>query len=573
LVDGGGILEDGGAIRREIDAVLDHLDAKPYPPLTIISSRTILPKVKRPAGDVAYLSLKSLTRDETVRLMQRLLSQQDIVADEEQLSQLVNLADNHPYNCYRIVEELKASSVAIFLGNPSTFIDWKHRQSSEYLAKISFDEIECQVLGLLKILPTLDFQAIVNALGIDGHQLAESLLSLTEFHIVENSGDECSISPPLRIAVERDRRFTLSEDKRRKALSTLADSLALRLDEGTAPIALVDSAVLSAIETGKNTYASVFLLPSHYVWLAKRKYDRNQYRESIRLSQEALKSRNRLSDNAFVTACRFMCLSAARIGDSSTFEDGISRLKAAAKDNWSKSNVAFLYGFNERMKGHQPAAENYYKEANALSPGNYSTARELAAICLSRGNLQEAEQFARDAFRASGSNAYVLDILIAVLTRKLKGKAPGNPEVRDLMDMLERVGDEGGKSFYTTRRAELELVAGDKRQARIFAEAAIQRTSHVFEPRRIYAEILIEEGNFAKVSEVLAWMREKVNTAEPSERRTNYRAYLETLARYLAEVGKFEDAKDVYDDSSVFADDERTDAKKLIDYIQMAKRK
>jgi hypothetical protein len=77
------------------------------------------------------------------------------------------------------------------------------------------------------------------------------------------------------MAVERDRRVTLPEAKRNQVLAKLADSLALRLDEGTAPIALVDSAVLSAIEVGKETYAAVFLLPSHYILLAKRQYDQS----------------------------------------------------------------------------------------------------------------------------------------------------------------------------------------------------------------------------------------------------------------------------------------------------------
>ena len=187
---------------------------------------------------------------------------------------------------------------------------------------------------------------------------------------------------------------------------------------------------MSAIESGKETYAAVFLLPSHYVLLAKRQYDQKHYQESIRLAKEALKSNNRLSRTALVAACQFMCLSAARIGDLETFDVGIRQLVVStAGDKWSRSTVAFLQGFNERMKGHQPAAETYFREAYDLSPGNYSTARELAAICLARGNLDEAEQFAREAYGISPRNAYVLDILIAVLTRRLRGRVKENPEI------------------------------------------------------------------------------------------------------------------------------------------------
>jgi tetratricopeptide (TPR) repeat protein len=571
LLDVGGILDDGGAFYPEIDAIIDHLENRPHPPVSIISPRMVPLKERRESKDIAYCAVKSLTRDDAVRLAQRLLRDKGVSATEAQISEIVDLSDRHPYNFYRIVEEIGDRGVSNFLVSPKDFVDWKHRQSSEYLERQEFADIELTLLGLLKVLPALDFAAIVDALGVNSNEAADALLRLSHLHVVEHSGDEYSVSPPIRTAVERDKRINIPEQKKRDALAKLAESLAVRLDEGTAPIALVDSAVISAIQSGKETYATVFLLPSHHVWLAKRHYDQKHYQESIRLAKEALKSNGRLSRPAMVAACRFMCLSAARLGDSATFDLGIQRLVNAAGDKWSKSNIAFLKGFNERMRGHQPAAEKYFREAYELSPGNYSSARELAAICLARGNLSGAEQFAREAHGTSSSNAYVLDILIAVLTRKHGRKVKENAEIRDLMDVLKRVGDEGGRSFYTTRKAEIELVGGDRRLARVLAEEAISRTQNIFEPRRIYAEVLLAERNFAKIPEILQWMREKVNAPEPGERRSNYRAYLETNAHYLTEVGQFSAAKEIYDDVTVFTPAEREQAIREIELLQMAK--
>jgi len=90
-----------------------------------------------------------------------------------------------------------------------------------------------------------------------------------------------------------------------------------------------------------------------------------------------------------------------------------------------------------------------------------------------------------------------------------------NAEILDLMDVLKQVGDEGGRSFYTTRNAEIEFLGGDRRLARTIAEEAISRTPNIFEPRRIYATILLSERNFSKVNEVLSWMRDEVNAPEP----------------------------------------------------------
>lgn len=571
MQDAGGVLDDSGKLHPEVSMILDHLDARPHPPVSIISPRMVPFRARRPEGDTAYCAVKSLTREEAVRLVQRLLRDAGIAATTEQISDLVGLSDRHPYNFYQIVQQVGYMGLKPFLASPREFVEWKHRQSSEYLGRVELSAVEAQLLGLLKYIPTLDFQAIVEALALEPAAAADSMLRLTQLHIVEHSGDEFSISPAMRIAVERDKRVAVPEDKRKTALGKLAETLALRLDEGTAPISLIDAAVLSSIEAGNETYAIVFLLPSHYVWLAKRHYDQKHYQESIRLSKEAVKSAGRLSRSALVAACRFMCLSAARIGDTATFEAGIGRLSQAATDKWSRSNVAFLRGFNERMKGHLPLAEEYFRDAYDLSPGNYSTARELAAVCLARGNLDDAEYYAREAFSISSSNAYVLDILVAVLTRKLGAKIKDSAEVRGLMEVLARVGNEGGRSFYTTREAEIELVGGDRRRARKFAEDAISRTPNIFEPRRIYADVLLAEGIFAEAAKVIGWLKDKVNATEPGERRTNYRAYLEINSRYLVEVGQYGAAKDIYRDDSVFSAKERDAAVKEIELVQMAK--
>lgn len=571
LLDSGGILDDGGAFYPEINGIIDNLDDRPYPSVSVISPRMVPQRVRRETKDIAYCALQSLARDESVRLTRRLLRDHGISANEEQISAIVELSDMHPYNFYALMDEIEARGISNFLASPGEFVEWKHRRASDYLSKLDFGATEISVLGLLSVLPTLDFEAIVGALNLASGDVADALQRLSQLHVVEHSGDEFSISPPMRNAVDRDSRIKLPEKIRKEALSKLADSLALRLDEGTAPIALIDSAVLSSIAAGKETHAAVFLLPSHYVWLAKRHYDKRDYDESIRLAKEALKSINRLSGAARVSACRFMCLSAARLGDPSTFNEGIRRLAETAADKWSKSNVAFLKGFNERMKGHQPSAESYFREAYELSPGNYSVARELSAICLARGKLSEAEQFAREAHNITPNNAYLLDILIAVLTRKHQKKVRDNPEVRELMDALKQVGEEGGRSFYTTRSAEIELLGGDRQEARILAEKAISRTPNIFEPRRIFAEILLAEGNFPKVAETLRWMKEKVNAPEPGERRTNYRAYLETNAHYLTEIGQFSEAKEIYNDHSIFTADEREAAIREIELVQMSR--
>lgn len=291
ILDTGGVLADSGEFVSEINSVIDKLDDRPYPPVIFIAPRMVPLKLRRSQNDLAYISIKSLKRDESERLISGLLKDRGVPLSDVALSELVKLGDGHPYNIYRMTDEVAEQGVNPFLANPASFIDWKHRQSSEYVSKVSLSQTEKQILAILKLLPDLDFDSIILSLKLDARQSSEDLLRLTNLHLVESSGGVFTVSPALRVAIERDRRIKLQDHVERDAMKILASSLTIRLEEGTASIALVDAAILASLESGEtqNEFVSVFLLPSHAVWLAKRHYDQKHWTECIRFAQEALK--------------------------------------------------------------------------------------------------------------------------------------------------------------------------------------------------------------------------------------------------------------------------------------------
>jgi hypothetical protein len=215
-----------------------------------------------------------------------------------------------------------------------------------------------------------------------------------------------------------------------------------------------------------------------------------------------------------------------------------------------------------------PTAETSFRSAYNLSPGNVSAARELAAVCLARGNLEDAESFAREAHSYATSNPYLLDILISILIRRYGGNVKYRSEIVEMFDALEMVGDEGGKSFFTTRKAEYEHLWGDNKKALNLIAAAVRKTPNIFEVRRLETQMLLKDGNRVKAGKIVALMKNIVNARNPSERRSNYRSYLETQADYLVEVGKFKEAKDIFEDQSVFTGDERNAAVREIEITQ-----
>lgn len=570
LIDNGGILTDSGALTEELDAVISKLSPRPHPPAIIIAPRMTPKKLRRSQNDIAYVGVRALPYEAAKRLLSRLTKDKDITLSIEALDALIKLSDGHPFNIYRLVEEISERGVEAFLASPGDFIDWKHRQSSEYVSKIEFNDIELKILAVLRAVPELDFSAIVAALEIDAQSVSDALSRLANLHVVDGDGDRFQVSPAVLVAVERDKRVRIPRDVEQNAMRSIANSLSVRLEEGTAPVALVDTAILASLSTNDEMsgFAAAFLLPSHYVWMAKRSYDQRAWERSIRYAQEGLKGSDRLSLEGVVAACRYICLPAARTGDVVAFAGGIKKLKGLNGNDWVKSNIAFFEGFNARLKGRLPTAEKFFRESYDFSPGNISAAREIAAICLARDNLDEAEKFAREAFSYAQRNPYVVDILLAVLVKKHGRNARRVTEINDMFDILSKVGEEGGKSFYTTRKAEFEHLWGNNKEALRLIDSAIVKTPTLFEPQRIYAEILLKDGNKSRALSVLDGMREMVGARDVEDSRTNYRAYLVTYAHYLVEIGEWDQAKKIYDEEAIFTEHERKTAVKEIEVTQ-----
>ena len=187
---------------------------------------------------------------------------------------------------------------------------------------------------------------------------------------------------------------------------------------------------------------------------------------------------------------------------------------------------------------------------------------------MARDNLDEAEKFAREAFSYAQRNPYVVDILLAVLVKKHGRNARRVTEINDMFDILSKVGEEGGKSFYTTRKAEFEHLWGNNKEALRLIDSAIVKTPTLFEPQRIYAEILLKDGNKSRALSVLDGMREMVGARDVEDSRTNYRAYLVTYAHYLVEIGEWDQAKKIYDEEAIFTEHERKTAVKEIEVTQ-----
>jgi hypothetical protein len=575
VFDNGGLLRDNGGLQPEFDAILDNVQDRPHPPLAFISPRMVPLKLRRKSQDIAYCSVSTLSREDAERLISSLLKEMDIKADARQIEDLVEIADQHPFNIYRMADEIFRGSIEIFLSNPRDFIDWKHKQTSEYLRSAPLDEVDLKILAIFSIAPSLDFASLTRVLDEERSKIAESIQKMLDLHVVQVDADNILISPALRIASERDPRTELKGNERAKVMKSLAASLSLRLEEGDAPVSLLDSAIMSTLESGEpiGKLMEAFILPSHRVWLAKRHYDAKRWKESIRMAKEAIDGKARLSRSGAVAACRYLGLAAARIGDQQTFELGVSELRKVADDDWSRSNIFFLEGFNLRLQGRLKEARDALRSSYELAPGNRSTSRELASVCLNLDLPIEAEGYARAAYETAPSNPYIVDIFISCLIKSRGRNSMNDPEVFGLLERLKSLDEEEGKSFYNTRLAEMQYLYGNNREALILIQQAVRDTPRLFAPLQLYARILLKDRNQSRAKEQINLVKKIIFDNTSFDLRANQRPYLQLEAEYHIAIGDFASAEKVYRDAKFFSDDDRASLKKEIDTIKAYKAK
>jgi tetratricopeptide (TPR) repeat protein len=492
------------------------------------------------------------------------------------LEQIVSLSDGHPFNVNFLVGTAIEYTLPVALADTTELTQWKRRHGSEFLRNIEFSEEEEAILAALRDFSILDFSTIHGILGGEIAAVGKALTRLMDFHVIEAAGsDTYQVAPPLRTAVGRDNRFTLDPDRTRAMLKVISDSLMAHTEADEISVSMIDAGILAALQEGTavSPFFSAFLLPSHLVWLARRHYDGKRWAECARLTLAALESVNRLSPAGKVEACRLLCLSSARLNRQDDFQKGIAMLRTWADDSWARSNVHFQLGFNARLDGNLLQAEAHFREAYGESPGNPDVIRELAAICMIRGELDQAETFARKAIDPASDNPYILDILLRVLIACPPNKLREHElEISYLFETLKSVGEDEGRSFYTTRRAEYELKHGRIDEACHFIDAAALKTPGIFAVHALRAKIYLERGLKTVAKDEIEKIRRVVYRNQPGDRRSNLRALLEIEASYLAATGDYNAAKEIYGRRTVFTEEEAQVAIRTIDYEQAMRR-
>jgi tetratricopeptide (TPR) repeat protein len=164
---------------------------------------------------------------------------------------------------------------------------------------------------------------------------------------------------------------------------------------------------------------------------------------------------------------------------------------------------------------------------------------------------------------------------LSVLIRSDRIKVQkGQLEIEELFARLQQAGEEHGRSFYTTRRAEYELRWGSVDAACKLIDEAARKSPRIFNVHALRAEAYLERGSHSIAHDELKKLHALVYREDKTgERFTNLKAYLVLEASYHAAIGDFQRAKEIYRNRNAFTEQEGAAAIRQLEIEETYKRR
>ena len=547
--DQNGVYTDEGRYHPYLEALIKLVLGSPKPLIAFIQTR-MMPFAEREKHRGSYHRFLKTLSDESIKeLLSFSLKDAEIDFKQEQLDELAEFLDGHPFNVRFATKAIKSYGLTSFLADPRDLVEWKLRRAEDFLRLIKLDSLECELIAAMSEYRFLPLEMFKTILGGEITAIAGGLRNLEDFCLVERRGDYFQVSAPVRDAIRRDKRFDRDDKWKQKLASSIAQTLQDYKNDDHVPVALLESGVLASIRGAKvPNFVASLILPSHLLTVARSFYDKKQYKTCVDFCKRAYDLQARLTLDARVEVLRLWGLSLARIGDTVELEKILVELRVI-DTRTARRNVLFLEGFNFRLKKDFDSAEEKFIRCWNLGRDNQSVNRELASLFCKQRRYSEAEGYARAAYRIAPTNPFIIDILAEILLgQSASGLRVDYSELTRLLEELRVYGDAPGSSFFLIRQAQSFAREQKIPQALRAVAKAIERTPNLLSPYFIRADILMSLNDIPGVEkdlqEIDALLEKSGATSEGDEVRLH-----ELQAKVMIEKRQLRQARTKIDNS------------------------
>jgi hypothetical protein len=503
LRGGDALISDSGVFPKWLSDIIEKLDASPWPKLAIVSRRTIAPSKRGNYPNVFFQPISSLDDDPSKQLLSLWLKHFSVAGKPQLVNDIAQYVSGHPRNIQVAARLAAEFGEGRLNAQRKEYLDALRNQASALLEGLAINEHREKLLALFAEYEYLSHEDLVAAdpLGND-ENLPAALGYLVDYGILENDDHYIRLAPYLPIALSRYVWSPATKAYLEQCQENLLERVSLLVTTDLVDISTIDSAILAALRSGKNSDNILLqrcLLPSHLLKVARDFYDKQNYGRAIALAWRAYDSKGKLSIDAQIECLRLTGLSAVRLADEMNFDKTLFQLKSY-NEQLANRTANFVRGFKARFEGKPESAHDFFRKAYSLGgERNFHILRELAQLCRIRENYVEGEAYARAALGIAKENPFVIDNLLEILIQRHKADRKylqSDIELQELLSRLENCSKFENRSFYESRRAHLFGVLGDQVTALEWAERAVAATPwHIPVILRL-AEIQISMKNF-----------------------------------------------------------------------------
>lgn len=452
------------------DIGVSALDDEGYPLPWLIQLINILPEADYPylwfisqrfSSDTSskngiFYAVKPLTEDFSKYLFKLLLSKNQIsFPSKSEKETIVNSITGHAGLITKVVNYL--------IYNPT----YKPNKTHNNVIKLISSEVEKLLLDFLKNKEHIEKSVAIfgeayvlsyeeiSSISDEWKEFGEAVNSLIDAGFIITNADDYQLAPYLQnYANTLAKKHFDSLGKIRKILLEFYDNLD---DETFIPIKLLNARVVEHIisNTKMDGLITNLVMPTQQLKAAKRKYDGQEYKISLRLATEAYEQNNKLSDDGILESWRLIGLSAIRENDTEKLDFFNIQYKKIKPSDKKDDIFNFVNGFRFRHQGNLRQALEWFLKIKSKNSHVY---RELAYIYAFEENYSEALSYIKKATDLTPLNSYILDIKAHILLEKYKNNKNMYSEIENCLEELKNADEREETTFYYIRESAKDLI-------------------------------------------------------------------------------------------------------------------
>lgn len=522
IVGDGGLIQDNGDYVPYLRDLLGRITQASRPQLVLVHRRKMALGKQVSYRNIYFTSVSAFTDEESAELLGAHLKQRDVSFTRVDLDDLIRFVGGHPDNIRLAAEYARQYGLPQLRREKSDFVDIMVFKSLEIIKRIKMSALAKAICTALLDYQYLQIEDFVAALKATDAEIGDQLRSLEDHGVIERVGRYYRISPYLADAIVRSD-FAQDYGAERKAVGTRLLVLLSETEEfDHVSLSLINAATLAAVKSGKPPESPIlarYLLPSHLLTIAREEYDNSNHLSAIRLCSEALKNKERLTEDAQIEAYRLLSIALLRVGDRAAFQAALVELRKY-HGKVPRRNEHFLRGFQARLDGSMDEAEKQFRMAYQFGGQNFSVLRELAHILALQYRYSEAEKYARAAYVIAPTNPFIIDVVCEVIIGKESAEdLRNNAELAKLLHELQALGTTQGNSFYNERTAHLMQKIGDHETAWRHINEAVRESPGRFGPRTARIHIGLQIRKFDKIDEDIAMLQSSMTSTDRNANR------------------------------------------------------